>query len=200
MSGRGLSPAGPAQLQQKEEVMKMRKQTMIAVAAGLGLLLAPAMALAADEERGQLSRGDYKFLKDAATSGQMEVELGDLAKQKGMNQSVKTFGEKMVTDHSKANEELKAIASQKGVTLPAKLSHGERSDIEHLQKATGKDFDQDFASRMVKDHKKDVKDFEDAAKDLKDPELKAFAAKTLPTLQEHLRMAQEMESAVKNEK
>jgi len=180
--------------------MKIRKQMIIAAAAGLGLLLAPAMALAADEERGQLSRGDYKFLKDAAQANETEVQLGELAKQKGMNQSVKTFGEKMVTDHSKANEELKAIASQKGATLPAKLSHGERSDIEQLQKATGKDFDQDFASRMVKDHKKDVKDFEDAAKDLKDPELKAFASKTLPTLQEHLRMAQEMETAVKNEK
>jgi len=178
--------------------MKIRKQTIIAVVAGM--LLTPALALAADENAGQLSRGDYKFLKDAAQGGQTEVELGELAKQKGTSQSVKNFGETMVTDHSKANDELKAIAAKKGATLPATLSHGERSDIEHLQKATGADFDKDFASRMVKDHKKDVKDFEDAAKDLKDPDLKAFAAKTLPTLQEHLRMAQEMEAAVKSEK
>ena len=181
--------------------MKIRKQTMIAVVvAGVSMLMAPAAALAADESTGQLSKGDYKFLKEAIQGGQTEVELGELAKQKGNNQSVKTFGEKMVTDHSKANDELKSIASKKGATLPAELSHGERSDIEHLQKATGKDFDKDYASRMVKDHKKDVKDFEDAAKDLKDPELKAFAEKTLPTLQEHLRMAQEMEASVKGEK
>jgi putative membrane protein len=185
--------------------MKIHKNTLIAAAAGLTLLLAPAVTLAADdqtggEQHGQLSRGDYKFLREAAEGGQAEVELGQLAKQKAVDPSVKSFGDRMITDHSKANDELKSLASQKGATLPATLSHSERSSLDRLQKATGKDFDKEYVSTMVKDHKKDVKDFEDASKDLKDPDLKAFASKTLPTLQEHLRMAQDLENTVKNEK
>jgi len=184
--------------------MKIHKHTMIAAVTGLTLLLAPAGGRAADEQageqRGQLSERDYKFLKEAARANQTEIQLGELARQKGNSQSVRNFGEKMVTDHSKALDELKRIASQKGATPPATLSHGERSSLEHLTKATGKDFDKAYASDMVKDHKKDVKEFEDASKDLKDPDLKAFADKTLPTLQEHLRMAQDMESTVKSEK
>jgi putative membrane protein len=184
--------------------MKIHKHTMIAAVTSLTLLLAPAGARAADEQageqKGQLSERDYKFLKEAVRGNQTEIQLGELARQKGNSQSVKNFGERMVTDHSKALDELKAIASQKGATLPATLSHGERSSLDKLQKATGKDFDKDYASDMVKDHKKDVKEFQDAAEDLKDPDVKAFASKTLPTLQEHLRMAQEMESTVKAEK
>jgi len=183
--------------------MKIRKQTLIAAAAGLSLLLAPAVVSAADQtgdQHGQLSRGDYKFLREAIEGGQAEVQLGQLAKEKAVDPSVKSFGDRMVTDHSKANDELKSIASQKGATIPATLSHSERSSLDRLQKATGKDFDKDYVDAMVKDHKKDVKDFEDASKDLKDPDLKAFASKTLPTLQEHLRMAQDLQNTVKNEK
>jgi len=184
--------------------MKIHKDRLIAAVAGLTMLLAPAVASAADdqagEQRGQLSRSDYKFLRDAIEGGQTEVRLGELAKQKATDPSVKSFGDRMVTDHSKANDELKSIASSKGATIPATLSHGERSSLDSLQKATGKDFDKEYVSTMVKDHKKDVKDFEDAADNLKDPDLKAFAAKTLPTLQEHLRMAQDLENTIKNEK
>jgi putative membrane protein len=150
--------------------------------------------------RGQLSEKDYKFLIDAARGGQEEVQAGELARQKGVNQSVRTFGEHMVSQHSKANDELKEIASRKGATLPTQMSYGERSTIEDLQKATGTDFDKEYAKDMVKDHKTDVKEFQKAANYLQDPDLKAFAEKTVGTLQEHLRMAQDMENAVRNEK
>ena len=77
------------------------------------------------------------------------------------------------------------------------MSHGDRSTIDHLQKLSGTDFDKSYASAMVKNHKKDVKDFKNAAQNLKDPDLKAFAQNTVPTLEEHLRLAREMENTIK---
>ena len=181
--------------------MKLQKRMSVPVVAGLALALSAGLMFAADTtgEKGQLSARDYKFLKEAASGGMTEVQLGELAKTKGTDQSVKTFGERMVTDHQKANDELKQIASSKGATIPSEVSHSERTSIDKLQKATGAEFDKEFARAMVKDHKKDVKDFKDAVDDVKDPELKAFAQKTLGTLQEHLRMAEDMAKTVKAE-
>jgi len=127
----------------------------------------------------------------------MEVKLGELAKEKGSSQAVKDFGQRMVTDHSKANEELKQIISNKGAALPVESTHKETSEMERFQKLSGRDFDKEYAQHMVKDHKKDLKEFEDAAKDVTDPELKAFAQKTANVIREHLRMAQELETASK---
>jgi putative membrane protein len=170
--------------------------------AGLALALS-GNSFAADrlfgndkEQRGQLSERDYKFVKEATRGGTSEVELGQLAKQKGASQSVKDFGDRMVKDHQKANEELKTIAQSKGAAIPADLTRTEKSSMDKLQKASGAEFDREYASAMVKDHRTDVKDFKDAADDLKDPELKAFAEKTLPTLQEHLRLAEDMQRNV----
>ena len=146
---------------------------------------------------GEPLKGDYKFITQTARGGISEVELGELARVKGVNTSVRNFGERMVTDHTKANNELKQLAASKQAALPVELSRKERSDMDHLQKATGKDFDKAYASDMVKDHKKDLKEFQDAAKDLDDPDLRAFAQKMVPTLEEHLRMARDMEELVK---
>jgi len=178
--------------------MKILKITSMAAVAGLALALSSSALLGADRDaRGQLAESDYKFVKEAARGGTLEVELGDLAHQKGVSQSVRTFGERMAADHKKANDELKEIATRKGATLPAELSHGENFTMTHLQKATGADFDKSYAAHMVKDHESDVKDFQAAAKDLKDPDLRAFAQKTLPVLEEHLRMARELDASVK---
>lgn len=173
-------------------------KTTIATVAGLALALSAGALVGAEKEnRGQLSAKDYRFVAEAARGGTMEVELGELAVQKGASESVRHFGERMAADHKRANEELRAIAARKGATLPAQLSHGENSTMAHLQKATGRDFDKIYAHHMVKDHEADVKDFKDAAKDLNDPELREFAQKTLPTLEEHLRMARNMEAETK---
>jgi putative membrane protein len=86
---------------------------------------------------------------------------------------------------------------KKGALLPTTVSHHETSTVEHLQKLSGADFDKAYVSDMLRDHKKDVKEFEKASQDLSDPDLKAFAAKTLPTLQEHLSMVQNLEAQVK---
>jgi len=136
----------------------------------------------------------------AARGGMEEIQAGQLAQQKGSDQAVRNFGEHMVTQHTHVNEQLKQIAAQKGATLPSRLTHGERSTLEDLQKETGADFDKAYAKDMVKDHKEDVKEFQSAASDLTDPDLKAFAQKTIPTLQHHLNMAEDMERSVKMEK
>jgi putative membrane protein len=187
--------------------MKLRKIRKIITIAGVALALGAPVVQAQSssrgsdkENRGQLSEKDYKFISDAAEGGLMEVQLGQMAAQKGNSESVKNFGQRMVTDHGKANDELKQLAVQKGVTLPTAVSHHDQSTVEHLQNSTGKDFDKAYADHMAKDHKSDVKEFEKAAKDCKDPDLKAWASKTLPILQQHLTMAQDMDRAVRNEK
>jgi putative membrane protein len=184
--------------------MKIQKTTLVTMAAGMALLLSSGGLLAADreasEQRGQLSEKDYKFVLNAARGGMMEAQAGELAKQKGASEAVRNFGERMTTDHGKANTELKDIVTRKGATLPTTMSHGENSTMNKLEKETGADFDKTFASAMVKDHKKDLKEFQDAAKDVTDPDLKAFAQKTAGIIEEHLRMAQDMENTVKGEK
>ena len=151
-------------------------------------------------QRGQLSASDYRFLEKAARGGLEEVELGQLAEQKGSSEPVRKFGQRMVTDHNKLNDQLKQIASQKGATIPTALSHHENSTIQHLESASGANFDKDYAKDMVKDHRQDVKEFQDAAKKLDDADLRAFAQKAVPILQEHLGMAENMETSVKNTK
>ena len=150
------------------------------------------------ENRGQLGYRDYRFLMEAAQGGMMEVRLGELAKQKATTPSVREFAEKMITDHSKANDELKQIASTKGAVVPSELSHRENATIERFEKLSGREFEKEYVEHMVKDHKKDAKDFEDAVKDVKDPELKAFAQKTLSVIQQHLRSVQDLQNSVKS--
>jgi putative membrane protein len=185
----------------------MKLQSMMTITmAGAALLLSASLGLAqynrtdTQGQRGQLAEKDYRFLEKAARGGMEEVQLGELAKQKGVNEAVRSFGDRMVTDHGKANDELKKLAAQKGATWPTVMSHGGQSAIDKLQKATGTDFDKTYAKDMAKDHRTDVKEFQNAAKDLTDPDLRAWAQKTLPVLEQHLGMAENMETTVKNEK
>jgi putative membrane protein len=136
-----------------------------------------------------LSSNDREFMSEAATGGLMEVELGRLAVQKGQSADAKHFGQKMVDDHSKANAELKQLAAAKGVTLPGDLKAEQKEERDKLAKLSGAEFDHKYIELMVEDHDKDVKAFQDKANDAGDPDLKAFVTKTLPTLQEHQRMA-----------
>jgi len=126
------------------------------------------------------------FVMKAADGGMMEVELGRIAAQKAKSQRVKDFGNMMVTDHSKANDELKSIASGKHITVPATMSAMHQKEVDILGKKSGADFDNAYMSMMVNDHIKDVDEFKKASTDLKDGEIKAFASRTLPVLQKHL--------------
>lgn len=145
-----------------------------------------------------VDRSDLRFMEHAAQGGLAEVRMGEMAKERAAHAQVKSFGERMVQDHGKANQELKAVASNKGMTLPEAPDRSHQRDVEKLMKLQGAEFDRAYMQHMVDDHRKDVKDFEKAARDAKDPDVKAFAAKTLPTLQDHLRLAQTTWDAVKN--
>jgi putative membrane protein len=145
-----------------------------------------------------LARADRKFIEDAARGGMAEVQLGQLAAQKAQSSEVKQFGQKMVDDHGKANDQLKSIASSKNVTLPTDLDRAHKRDYDRLSKLSGADFDREYMKHMVSDHKKDVSDFRKEAKSGKDTEVKNFASTTLPTLEQHLQMAQQADAAVRS--
>jgi len=148
----------------------------------------------------QLARGDRKFVEDAAGSGMFEVQAAQLAATKATDPNVKSFAGMLVDHHTKANDELTKLANAKGVELPAAPPRAMRRDIEQLGKKSAQDFDRDFVREVgVKAHEKDVKLFEKASKDLKDPELKSWAAKTLPVLQDHLAQAKKLEQGMKSD-
>ena len=135
---------------------------------------------------------DEHFMKKAAEGGLAEVELGKLAADKASSDDVKMFGQRMADDHSKANDELKSIASQKGVTLPEKLNAKDQALKDRLEKLSGKQFDQVYMHNMVRDHTKDVAEFQHEASNGKDAAVKDFAEKTLPTLKDHLNQAKQI--------
>ena len=140
----------------------------------------------------KLSHADKEFIEDAAKGGMAEVQSGKLAAEKASDPAVKEFGNRMVQDHTKANEELQQLAQSKGVKLPDKEKFMDRHEASKLQKLSGPDFDREYSQHALKDHQKDVKKFQEAANKLKDSDLKAWAQKTLPVLQEHLAMAQKL--------
>jgi putative membrane protein len=144
-----------------------------------------------------LQQADQDFVMKAAQGGLAEVTMGQTASQKATNADVKTFGTRMVTDHGQANSELSQLAASKGVTLPTEPGEEHKKAMEHLNTLSGAAFDKAYMEHMVSDHEKDVKEFEEASKNLQDPDLKGWATKTLPTLQEHLRLAKETQGKVK---
>lgn len=133
---------------------------------------------------------DHKFVMMAAMGGMAEVEMGRLAAQKGASDEVRQFGQRMVDDHSKANEELMRVASSKGMTPPTALDAKHQAAMQKLSALSGEKFDKEYVKMMVGDHKKDVAEFQKEAGRGMDADIKAFAASTLPTLQEHLQMIQ----------
>jgi putative membrane protein len=138
---------------------------------------------------------DADFAAAAIRGGMTEVNLGRLAAQKGTTEAVRTFGQKMVDDHSRANDKLKEIAAREKMELPADIGPQEQANIARLSKLSGRTFDREYAHLMVKDHEKDVEDFQNEAKNGKNAYIKQFAGETLPTIQEHLRQAQVLTSA-----
>ncbi|HJU27220.1 MAG TPA: DUF4142 domain-containing protein [Rhodanobacteraceae bacterium] len=138
---------------------------------------------------------DSDFAKKAASGGLAEVSLGKLAESHAQSADIKAFGQRMVQDHSKANDQLMAAAAQANVKLPASPGPEEQATINRLSKLQGAAFDRAYAQAMVKDHKKDVAEFQREASTGSNTSLKTFAANTLPTLQQHLRMAQTLPGA-----
>jgi putative membrane protein len=139
---------------------------------------------------------DTTFARKAAQGGMAEVKMGRLAEEKGSSQDVKNFGKKMVEDHSAANEKLEGIASQQNITLPATLNRTDQATYDHLSKLSGDAFDRAYAKDMVQDHQQDIADFKTEARNGQNSAVKGFASNTLPTLEEHLKMARNMEQHV----
>jgi putative membrane protein len=143
-----------------------------------------------------MSASDKKFVRGAAEGGLAEVELGKLATEKAASEDVKKFGQRMVDDHSKANDELKQVASSQGIDLPDHVSAKDKALKERLSKLSGASFDKAYMASMVKDHKADIADFEKESDNGKDTAVKQFATSTLPTLKDHLAEAERIEPTV----
>lgn len=148
-----------------------------------------------------VSSGDKKFMMTAAMGGMAEIESARLALQKSSMDSVKEYAQKMIDDHTKAGDELKALAASKGVALPTELDAKHMAMMAKMQNASGMAFDRMYVQEMgVKAHEKMEKLFRDESAKGRDADTKAFAAKTLPVVQMHLTMAREMMANMKNMK
>src|SRR5262245_19167477 len=171
-----------------------------------GLLIAvPAVALAQaparqdtakESKSAKLPRADEKFLKNAAEGSLAEVKLGKLAEQRAASDGVKQFGKRMATDHQKAYDELKQLASQKGVMMPTALDRTNQALYDRLATLSVAAFDRAYMTEMVKDHDRDVKEFQKEASSAKDPDLKSWASTTLSTLKEHQEQATQVSASL----
>jgi putative membrane protein len=144
-----------------------------------------------------LSDADKDFMMKAAQCGIAEVNAGQMAATKAAGNDVKNFGNRMVSDHGKANDELTQLATSKGVTLPTETDADHKKAADALATKTGKAFDKAYMTDMVKDHEAVVAAFQKESTDAQDPDLKSWVTKTLPTIQEHLTMAKQISSKIK---
>jgi putative membrane protein len=144
-----------------------------------------------------LNPDDRSFLEQAAVGGKAEVELGQLAQEKAQNDQVKQFAQRMVTDHSQANSELMSLGDKMSLSLPTSLDDQTQKEKERLSKLTGAKFDKEYMKLMVQDHEKDVSDFQKQSANAVNSNVKTFASKTLPTLQQHLDLAKSINDNLK---
>jgi putative membrane protein len=159
-------------------------------AAGAGSTASSQSSAASQKNAGnngakKLNAHDKRFFANAAKGGKMEVEMGKMAAQNGNHADVKKFGNRMVADHSKANNELMSLAKEEGVSLPAAKSAGKWKS------------DKDYMGMMVADHQKDLAEFQDEAQNGSDPDLKKFASKTSKIISKHLEMAKQIQGKLK---
>lgn len=143
-----------------------------------------------------MSSADTTFAMKAAQGGMAEVKLGQLAVDKASNPDVKAFGQRMIDDHTKANDQLKSICSAENMTPPTDIGAKDQATYDKLSKLSGPAFDKAYMKDMVKDHEIDIKEFQKEANSGKDPQLKQFAQTTLPTLQSHLSDAKSTDAKV----
>jgi putative membrane protein len=170
------------------------------VTAALALMPALAMAqgtpaaatTASDSGRSALAKPDRQFVDKVARAGKTEIAAGKLATAQGSSAATKTFGQRMISDHTAAADELQTLAQSKSTALPTHIGKTNKKHLQTLRGLSGADFDRAYADMMVKDHEVVVQLFENTAANAADPDVKAFANKTLPTLREHLAMARKL--------
>jgi putative membrane protein len=144
-----------------------------------------------------LSNDDKEFMTKAAQDNMLEVTLGKEIATKARSPEVKKLAEQLATDHAKSNAELKDLAARKGVTLPTELDAKHKAEVDDLAKLSGDKLSKEYVDDIVDDHAGDVKDFRKASTDLKDPDLRAWATKTLPVLEHHHEMAKGLKAKMK---
>jgi putative membrane protein len=174
-------PVGQNAVKKDWELTLMRIiVSTVAVVALLGAV--PALAA--------VSGADKTFATEAAHGGLAEVQMGQLALQKASSPQVKEFAQRMVTDHTQANQDLMQLGKSENLTLPTQLDAKHKSEMDRLSAMSGNAFDAAYMQHMVQDHKKTVADFQKQAQSGSDPALKSFAQKYLPIIQQHLQMAE----------
>jgi putative membrane protein len=180
---------------------KMAFRHLLAGVAAVALMAQPALAQDTQQPKlqageAQLAEVDLDFAKEAAQGGLLEVRLGELAEQQAKSQEVQDFGRRMGEDHGQANQRLMQIAEQKGIELPQSMSEDGQETYDDLRQYMAAEFDEAYMDEMVSDHEHDVAAFEDYVENAQDPDLRSFAEETLPTLKEHLELAQQTQEQV----
>lgn len=160
----------------------MRNLTMTCLAAGL-------IGVVAGHANAAPSNADSTFATKAASGGFAEIQAAREAQQKSTSPQVKAFANQIITDHTKANNQLQQIAQQEKLTLPTEPTSHDKASVQGMSSKTGAAFDRSYAEEQVRDHQQDIALFEQEAKSGRDPALKQYAQETLPTLRHHLEMA-----------
>lgn len=153
---------------------------------------AGAKVMVGGSANSQLVPEDARFVREAAQAGVAEVKMGDLVMQNSQDTQLKTFGQRLINDHTLANQELQQLAIQKGMELPTVMAASDIQMMDQLSHLNGPEFDREVQQHAVKAHEKAIKLFQNEAVAGQDPDLKAFAQKTLPVLQQHLSMARQL--------
>ena len=159
----------------------------VAATLGVALMAVGLFAVPCAKAETKLSIADESFILAAAQGGMTEVKLGELAAQKGTRDDVKGFGQMMVKDHTAINDDLKALATQKGVTLPDSLDAKHQGMVDKMAALTGSEFDTAYIAGMIKSHKMDAKEFKAESAKTKDADIKGFVDKSIPVVGEHLK-------------
>lgn len=149
------------------------------------------------EQPVQRKMDDKKFVQDTLLEGMTEVELSKLAAQKSANEEVKQFAQKMTDDRAKADEELKILATKKSIKFPDTIDSKHQSQIDKMAKLSGTDLDKAYLKGQVKDHQQDLREFQMEAQSGSDPDIKTFAAKTLPGIQDRLNQVKNLDKGKK---
>ena len=179
--------------------LTFKASALLAVAGLFVTLSGLALAQKSDDAtnpNGKSRMSDAAFAREAAIGGLEEVQLGRLAVQRATNEKVREFGQRMIDDHTKAGDELKSIAAKDNITLPGDIGPKQHALMDKLSRMNGAEFDRAYMRDMVRDHEKDIAAFQNEASNGMNMDLKNWASNTLPTLQEHLRLAKDAENAV----
>jgi putative membrane protein len=175
--------------------------TMSALAGTLGMLgivglVGGAGAFAqntAEQSMASLRGPDHTFAMEAAQANHDEVTLGKMAADKATNSDVKKFAQRMMNDHSKAQDQLKDLPALKAANLPMTMAAEAKALESRLSRLSGSAFDKAYIDAMVEDHQKDIQKFERATRNVSNQDLKQWASNTLPVLQEHLQQARQIQ-------